>query len=139
MNTKKIVTALSLLLLTLFLVCCGDSETHVISCEEIVNAYESAGYTVSHSAHQDETFPYKCMVSARKNSDDCIYFYFFSSNEDARKAAEIDKYNLAEWIFALPFGEYRWLNVGIYGNIEYSYYDTSLIRPFQKLVKTKNG
>ena len=139
MNTKKIATVLSLLLLTLFLVCCGDSETYVISCEEIVNSYESAGYTVSHSAHQDEAFPYKCMVSAQKNADDYVYFYFFSSEEDARKSAEIDKYNLAEWIFALPFGEYRWLKVGTYGNIEYSYYDTSLIRPFQKLVKTKNG
>ena len=32
-------------------------------------------------------------------------------------------------------GESRWLKTGTYGKIEYSYYSSELIKPFNELIK----
>ena len=45
--------------------------------------------------------------------------------------------NLAKWIFALPFGEYRWLRSGVCGRMTYSCYDPKYMEPYEKLLKTK--
>ena len=138
MTVKRFMSVVLLILLALSLVYCGSSEHEEISCAEIVASYEAAGYTVSHSQHHDEDFPYECTVNAHKGGYDHVYFYFYWTEGAAKDAAEVDEYNVATWIFALSFGEYRWLRSGTYGRIEYSCYNTDLIKPFQELVKQKN-
>ena len=51
------------------------------------------------------------------------------------ETAETDKYNLAVWLYATVSGESRWLKTGTYGKIEYSYYNSKLIKPFNELIK----
>ncbi len=137
MKRRKPMAVLLLFGMVLSFACCGGSETKEPTCAELIAVYEASGYTVSHSQHHDEDFPYECTVKAHKGGDDYIYFYFYWSEIEARKAADVDEYNVAEWIFALPFGEYRWLRSGTCGRIEYSYYDTDLIKPFRELVKER--
>ena len=50
---KKITASAILIALLLSLVSCGAGPvTREISCEDIIAAYESAGYYVSHGEHQ---------------------------------------------------------------------------------------
>ena len=56
------------------------------------------------------------------------------TEEQAKAAAETDKYNLLIWLYGTANGEGRWLKTGTYGNIEYSYYNARLIKPFKELI-----
>lgn len=127
----------ALLLLALLLASCNVAEAKEVSCQELVAAYEAAGYEVDHGKHNAADFPYECSVRAYKNSDDYIYFCFYWTEDAAKDAAGTDEYNLAKWIFALPFGEYRWLRSGVCGRMTYSCYDPKYMEPYEKLLKTK--
>ena len=43
---KKFVAIFLILLTCIFLTACGNAEPKEISCEDIIEAYENAGYTV---------------------------------------------------------------------------------------------
>jgi len=131
--------ALFLLAVTLLGTCGCQGEIREISCEEIVKAYEDAGYSVSHGAHGSaEEDSFVCYIKAEVPEDpdnDYIYFTTYFTEEAAKDAAEAHKYNPAVWLFALPFGEWRWLKSKSYGKIAYTYYDADLAEPFEKLTK----
>ena len=137
---KRIISIILLLSFVLSLTACGNStETKEISCEDIIKAYEDAGYYVTHGAHKDEFEGSRlCYIKANltENSDsDYIYFITCFTEEQAEEAAKTDKYNLAVWFYATVSGESRWLKTGTYGKIEYSYYNPKLIKPFKDLIK----
>ena len=139
---KKIISIL--LLLSLLSLCfsftaCGNStEPKEISCEDIIKAYEDAGYLVTHGEHKDEAeISQLCYIKASLTEDsdsDYIYFITCFTDEQAKEAAETDKYNLAVWLYAAVSGESRWLKTGTYGKIAYSYYNSKLIKPFNELI-----
>ena len=137
---KKIISIILLLSFVLSLTaCCNSTEPKEISCEEIIAAYEDAGYYVTHGEHKDEAEGSQlCYIKASLTEDsdsDYIYFITCFTEEQAEEAAETDKYNLAVWLYATVSGESRWLKTGTYGKIEYSYYNSKLIKPFNELVK----
>ena len=140
MTMKKIISIILLLSFALSLTACGNStEPKEISCEDIIKAYEDAGYYVTHGAHKDESESSQlCYIKANLTDDpdsDYIYFITCFTEEQAEEAAETDKYNLAVWLYAAVSGESRWLKTGTYGKIEYSYYNSGLIKPFNELIK----
>lgn len=136
---KKIISIILLLSLVLSFTACGNSEPKEISCEDIIKAYEDAGYYVTHGEHKDEADSSQlCYIKANISEDpdsDYIYFITCFTEEQAKEAHETDKYNLAIWLYASVSGESRWLKTGTYGKIEYSYYNPTLIKPFNELIK----
>ena len=137
---KKMLSIILLLSFALSLTACGNSaEPKEISCEDIIKAYEDAGYFVTHGDHKDEAESSQlCYIKANLTEDsdsDYIYFITCFTEEQAEEAAETDKYNLAVWLYATVSGESRWLKTWTYGKIEYSYYNPKLIKPFNELIK----
>ena len=137
---KKILSIILLLSFALSLTACGNStEPKEISCEDIIKAYEDAGYYVTHGEHKTQAEGSQlCYIKASLTEDsdsDYIYFITCFTDEQAKEAAETDKYNLAVWLYAAVSGESRWLKTGTYGKIEYSYYNSKLIKPFNELIK----
>ena len=139
---KKLV-ALLLFCCTL-LACFGCTttmgEVKPVTCEEVIQAYENAGYYVRHY-EQEETSDYYCYMNITKTENqtdnDFIYFHFYKTEEQAKQAAKEKEYNLAIWIFALPFGETRWLHSKTYGTIQYDYYASDMEKPFKDLIASK--
>lgn len=137
---KKIALFLFLLSFALTLAACGSSSApREISCEEIINAYEAAGYCVTHGAHKNEAEGTQlCYIKANVSEapdSDYIYFITCFTEEQAAAVAQTDQYNFAVWLYAAISGESRWLKTGTYGKIEYSYYDPELINPFNELIR----
>ena len=136
---KKIISIILLISFALSLAACKKSETKELSCEEIIAAYEEAGYYVIHGTHNNETDSSQiCYIKASISEDsdsDYIYFITCFTEEQAEETAKTDKYNLAVWLYATVSGESRWLKTGTYGKIEYSYYNSKLIKPFNELIK----
>ena len=139
MKMKKIASLIILVAIALSIVSCGNTEVRDISCEEIIEAYENAGYFVTHGEHKDEEDGSRlCYIRADISEElngDYIYFVTCFTEEQAREAQETDKYNIVVWLLAALQGEGRWLKTGTYGKIEYSYYNDELIKPFEKLTK----
>ena len=140
MIMKNIISILLLFSLCFSFTACGNStEPKEISCEDIIKAYEDAGYYVAHGEHREETdSSHLCYIRACVTEEpygDYIYFITCFTEEQAEEAAETDKYNLAVWLYATVSGESRWLKIGTYGKIEYSYYNPKLIKPFNELIK----
>lgn len=119
--------------------CNNTAEPKEITCEDIIRAYEDAGYYVTHGAHKDESEGSQlCYIKANLTEDsdsDFIYFITCFTEQQAEEAREIDEYNLFVWFYATISGESRWLKTGTYGKIEYSYYNSDLIKPFNELIK----
>ena len=136
---KNIFPLFAVLLCFLFTACGNSAEPKEISCDDIIKAYEDAGYYVTHGDHKDEAESSQlCYIKANLTEDsdsDYIYFITCFTEEQAEEAAETDKYNLAVWLYATVSGESRWLKTGTYGKIEYSYYNSKLIKPFNELIK----
>lgn len=137
---KKILSIILLLTFAISLTACGDNaEPKEITCEDIIKAYEDAGYYVTHGEHKDEAESSQlCYIKANLTEDDgsdYIYFITCFTEEQAKEAEKTDKYNLAVWLYATVSGESRWLKTGTYGKIEYSYYNSKLIKPFYELIK----
>ena len=136
---KKLLSIILLLSFCLPFTACNKAEVKEISCEDIIKAYESAGYYVVHGAHKDESDNTQlCYIKASISEDsdsDYVYFITCFTEEQANEARKIDKYNLIIWFYAAISGESRWLKTGTYGKIEYSYYNSKLIKPFNELIK----
>ena len=137
---KKMLSIILLLSFALSLTACGNSaEPKEISCEDIIKAYEDAGYFVTHGEHKAEAESSQlCYIKASLTEDsdsDYIYFITCFTEEQAEEAVETDKYNLAVWLYATVSGESRWLKTGTHGKIEYSYYNPKLIKPFDELIR----
>ena len=119
--------------------CNNTAEPKEITCEDIIRAYEDAGYYVTHGSHKDEAESGQlCYIKANVTADsdsDFIYFITCFTEQQAEEAREIDEYNLVIWFYATISGESRWLKTGTYGKIEYSYYNSDLIKPFNELIK----
>ena len=136
---KKLLCILLLLSLTLPFASCGKKEVRELDCADIIAAYEDAGYYVTHSQHcNEEGYHYRCYIAVQLNEEDDpsdhLYITTYWTEEEAEEAAKTDRYHIVKWIFALPFGEYRWLKSGTYGTIEYSTYNRKMLKPLKALI-----
>ena len=131
-----------LLAITVLLSCtsCMTGKNKEITCEEIIAAYEDAGYYALYHGHEnDENYHelgmYCCFeIRDPSNEDNYMYVNRYFTEEDAKTAADERQFNPILWLFFGIFGEWRWLHVGYYGNIEYETFDHKMLFPMYSLI-----
>ena len=137
---KKIISIILLLSFALSLTACGKSEPKELSCEDIIKAYKDAGYTVLYHGHENDTvyndLGQYCAFEIRDpdNEDNYMYVHRYFNEEDAKAAADERQFNPILWLFFGIFGEWRWLHVGCYGDIEYETFDPKMLGPLKGLM-----
>ena len=139
---KKIISTLLLLSLCFSFTACGNStEPKEISCEDIIKAYEDAGYTVLYHGHENDTvyndLGQYCAFEIRDpdNEDNYMYVHRYFNEEDAKAANEEAKFHPVLWLFFGIFGEWRWLHTGCYGDLTYETFDRKMIKPLKELME----
>ena len=140
---KRALSVLLLLSLLLSLVSCNRRQEEVtgVSCEDIIRAYEDAGYTLGHHLHEDPVYLQEgiccsLMFEAPADPDNnYIYVERYASWEEALAANKDNQYNPVLWFVFGVYGEWRWLRTGRFGEICYMTHDRKLIRPLRETVK----
>ena len=136
---KKILSIILLLSFALSLTACGNSsEPKQISCEDIIKVYEDAGYFISCHSHSEDSEEHYCYIVIYENEDsssDLVEITRYNTTEGAKEAAENRKYNLAIWMVAAMYGEFRWLRTGCYGDMVYSTFDYKMLKPLKELME----
>ena len=139
MTMKKIISIVLLLSFALCITACGNStEPKEISCEDIIKAYQDAGYFISYHSHSEDPEEYYCYIIIYENEDstsDLMEITFYNTIEGAKEAAENRRYNIAIWMFSAMYGEFRWLRTGCYGDMTYGTFDRKMIKPLRELIK----
>ena len=124
----------------LSLTSCDNASSGVsITCDEIEKVYLDNGYDVFHKDHNDESNNCYMVFKKNKDSNDAIYFNIYETNEDAQDAQKDGEWNLVLWFYSAINGETRWKQSKCYNNIQYDYFDSTLAKPFEDLLKLKNG
>ena len=136
---KKIISIVLLFSLCFSFTSCGNSaEPKEISCEDIIKAYEDAGYFVSYHSHSEDSEDYYCYIIIYENEDstsDLVEITFYNSVEGAKETAENKRYNIAIWMVSAMYGEFRWLHTGYYGDMVYSTFEYKMLKPLKELMK----
>ena len=137
---KKIISILLLLSLCISFASCSKSDPNEVSCEDIISAYEDAGYNVFHN-HDDPVYyelNQSCYIKVTDPEDpenNYLYITRYFTEEDAKVAAEEREFNPILWAFFGIFGEWRWLHTGRYGDLTYETFDRKMISPLKELVE----
>jgi hypothetical protein len=106
-----------------------------ITCEDIIKAYEEAGYEIFHKETADQNYNWNCYVKCTApDSDEYIFFYVFETNEDAVSYAEERDWNILLYLFSELFGDSLWLKTKSYNNIAIEYDQKELYKPFESLL-----
>ena len=115
---------------------CGCSENQrEITCEEVIAAYENAGYEVWHSDNHSSTLNYVCCIQADDpETGEYISFHFFKTEEEAEAYADERQYHILIWMFSVIYGDPSWLTTKTYRNIEIEYDHSYLYKPFKGLL-----
>lgn len=137
---KRTVAIALLLSLLLSFTACGSSEPREISCEEIISAYEDAGYTVTYHMHRDVATEEGVICSIQIDDPEApeknyLYIDRYSDEESAEAAAKEQKHNIAVWVVFALGGEARWLKSEHYGDIHYHTFNNKIKKPLEKLMK----
>ena len=114
---------------------CNANPGRRVSCDEVIRAYEEAGYEVSHRDYPEREYGYLCEVTIEEEDGDSIRFHFYETDEEAEAEAEERQWNWALWMFSVIYSDPTWLETETHYNIEIEYDDDALIEPFRKLVK----
>ncbi len=131
---KKVIALIYCFLVIFILTSCASKNNKEIICEDLILAYETAGYSVY---HDENPFEEKCnctVIATDTETQEYIIFNFFNSDDDAKEYKKGRKYNIIIYFFAVIFGETRWMKVDTYKNIEFEYLDKSLYQPFKNLL-----
>jgi len=113
--------------------------TKEISCEEIIQAYKNAGYSVLYHGHeQDENYHdlgmYCCFeIRDPDNENNYMYVHRYFDEADAKAACDEHQFHPILWLFFGIFGEWRWLHVKCYGDITYETFDYKMMKPLENL------
>ena len=138
---KKLIAFLLLITLALPLTSC-NADGKYFTCDEIIEAYESAGYTVRHT-HESYAEGGICSLTIYKSGDDYyeshdfIEIEIFENEEYAKAYNDERQFNWAVWTIFAMCGEPRWLHTERYGNVHVEYYPNEFIKPLKDLIKTK--
>ncbi len=117
---------------------CGGNEKAAPSCEEVVAAYEEAGYKTFHveNEYKDDEYDDVCYVQVwLEDQYESAYFYFFDSEEAAVAMDEQREFHILIYLFTIIYGDPTWVWTKTYGNIEYEYEDPKDIKPFKELIR----
>ena len=143
---KRIISTLLLLSIGLSLLlslssCDTQKNVNDVSCEEIIAAYEAAGYTLGYHLHEDPVYLQEgiccCLMfqdpKTHSNQND-IYINRYNTVEDAAAAADKQRYNIVLWLFCLIYGEPRWLQSEQFGKLHCTTYEKDMILPLREAV-----
>ena len=136
-----LLTCSLLLPLLLPLTSCGGKSATEISCEEIIAAYEDAGYSVFHN--HDDPFYYDlneaCYIKVTDPDDpenNYMYITRYFTEEDAEAACEEREFHPLLWLFFGYVGsEWRWLHVRQYGDVVVETFEWDMLKPMKELMK----
>lgn len=127
-----------LLILIFTLLCCGcatDYRTDV-TLEEIVTAYELAGYKISTGTYDERLdLPQVAYLQADHPNGDYIYFTFFETAEEAREYEKEQDKPIIIGLFSVIFGEPKWVRMEAYGTVVVQYSNSKYFLPFENLLK----
>lgn len=138
---KRVISILLLLSLAASFSACTPHRTDEVSCEDIIAAYEKAGYTLGHHLHEDPVYLEDGICCSLLFEDpqtpdkNYIYIDRHNSTQDAKSAANDQKHNLVLWFMSALYGETRWLRHGCLGEIHYSTYEREMIKPLREMAK----
>lgn len=111
------------------------SETREITCEEVIAAYEQAGYDVAHRDYPEQEYGYLCEITIEDEDGDSLRFHFYGTADEAKAEAKEREWNGLLWLFSAIYGDPTWLESESYRNIQIEYTDDDLIKPFRELTK----
>lgn len=135
---KKIVLTLILFISIFTLTSCDNDNIiseNEITCEDIIQVYEDAGYEIFHKETTTQDYSWNCYVRCTApNSEDYIFFYIFKTNEEAVSYAEERKGNFLIYLFGWIYGEPEWLKTKSYNTIAIEYTQDKLYKPFKSLM-----
>lgn len=131
---KRLIIAL--LVLTVLLVSCAPRYRTDITREEIVAAYEEAGYSVWTDVY-DEKLDYGeiAYVQANHPDGDYIFFSIFETEEDAQNYKRQFHHPIMMGLFSVIFGDPSWQRWKVYGCIVVQYDEPAFFEPFEELLK----
>lgn len=139
---RRIISVLLLLSLTLSLLACSaPKDVRDVCCEDIIAAYEDAGYVLGHHLHEDPVYLADgiCCSLMFKDPEDpdknYIYIDRHTTANGASLATEEGEYNLVLWFFSLLHGEGRWLLSEQFGALHCSTFDRKMLKPLQGIVE----
>ena len=136
---KKFLSILFISFTLISLTSCNQSTSDIeISCYEIEQAYLKAGYYVFHREHKNEYDSCYMIMKKSEKENDAIYFNIYDTVEEAQKIQEDEEWNVLLWFYGVLNNEFRWLKSKCYNNIQYDYFDSSLVKPFIELIESKN-
>lgn len=128
---------LFLLAVIVLLAGCASDRTD-ITREEVVAAYEEAGYDVS-SLVYDEKLEYGqiAYVQANHPNGDYIYFVFFETEAEAAAYKEEFYHPGMMGLFSAIFGDPSWQRWEVHGCIVAEYDDPVFYQVFEQLLGSK--
>ncbi len=136
---KKLLSVLLLFSFVLCLASCEEKETKNLTCEEIIAAYEEAGYRIAYHNHREAPtesgVTCNLLIEDPDNPDkNYLYIDRYADAEQAKTAAEEGEYNLATWFIFAMGGEGRWLTSESYGDLHYHTFQKRLTKPLKNLM-----
>ena len=137
---KKCISILLLFSFALSLAACSSFQSKEVSCEDIIAAYEEAGYSTFHN--HDDPFYYdlkqSCYIKVTDPADpekNYLYITRYFTEEDAKMAAKELEFHPVLWLFFGIFGEWRWLHTGRCGDLTYETFELKMLWPLLKLTR----
>jgi len=138
---KRVISVLLLLALAVSFFACTPHRSEEFSCEDIIAAYEAAGYTLGHHLHEDPVYLEDgicCSLMFQDPQDpdkNYIYIDRYRTGRDAQKATTENKYNPILWFVSVLYGERRWLRSDCFGTLHYMTFDKKMITPLRETVQ----
>ena len=109
-----------------------------ITHEEIVTAYEEAGYEVSSKIYDDKLdYGQIGYVQADHPDGDYIYFYIFETEKEAKAYKEEFHHPVMTGLFSVIYGQPSWQRMEVYGCVLVEYDQPEHASIFEQLVKAK--
>lgn len=136
---KKIFVFLLVSFVFLFSAC-TKPEFKELTCEEIIKAYEDAGYIIEYHLHKEDMTDSDvvcsiCIKDSKNSEDNVLYIDRYKDEETTTSYAKDMKYNVVMWFVSSIYGESRWLKSEQYGVIHYHTYDGKMTKPLEELMK----
>ena len=137
---QKPISILLLLSLAVSFSACTRIQKEV-SCEDMIAAYENAGYTLGHHLHEDPVYLEdgiccSLMFQDPENPDNnYIYIERHTTANGAYQATKESEYNLVLWFVSLVHGEGRWLRSKQFGTLHCTTFERKMLKPLQSIVE----
>lgn len=126
---------LIVLLAVILLLCACASDRTDVTQEEIIKAYEAAGYTVSAGDYNEMLENGEIgYIRADHPDGDYIYFSIFDTEEEAKTFKKEFYHPGMMGLFSVFFGDPSWQRWEVYGNIVVQYDNPEFYEVFENIL-----